>query len=127
VVTFGCEYGSCAPIGEGTEKPGMEPPLTYWERPGIAPSNLMLYDGARFGAWRGNVLVGALAGRAVWRLELVASRGEVKVVRRERLYAELGERIRDVKQGPDGSIYLLTDGGNARIVRIGGPDPWRHL
>jgi glucose/arabinose dehydrogenase len=58
---------------------------------------------------------------------LVASRGEVKVRRRERLYAELGERIRDVKQGPDGAIYLLVDGGNGRIVRIGAPDPFRQL
>ena len=126
VVSFGCEYDTCAPIGEGTEKAGMEPPLTYWERPGIAPSNLMLYTGARFDPWRGSVLVAALAGKALWRLELAAQNGGVKVVRREALYGDLGQRIRDVKQSPDGYIYLLTDGGNARILRLGSSDMTAH-
>ena len=126
VVSFGCEYDTCAPIGEGTEKPGMEPPLTHWARPGIAPSNLMLYTGSRFDPWRGSVLVGALAGKALWRLEFDAEKGSVKVVRREPLYADLGQRIRDVKQGPDGYIYLLTDGGNARILRLGSSDLTAH-
>ena len=125
IVSFGCEYDTCAPIGDGSgEKAGMEPPLAHWGKPSIAPSNLMFYsgDGHRGGikAWRGNVLVGALAGRAVWRLALAERNGVVSVVRREPLYADLGLRIRDLKQGPGGSIYLLTDGSGAQIVRIGG-------
>ena len=126
VVTFGCEYDTCAPIGEGSEKPGMEPPLAYWGRPGIAPSNLMLYTGTRFGPWRGSVLVGALAGKAVWRLEIASDKGPVRVVRREPLYADLAQRIRDVRQAPDGYVYLLTDGDNGRILRLGVPDMASH-
>lgn len=119
VVTFGCEYDTCAPIGEGTSKPGMEAPVAHWGRPSIAPSNLMRYSGDQFPEWRGNVFVGALAGRAVWRLE-ISSAGQIpRLLHREPLFAELGERIRDVKQGPDGGLYLLTDGGDARIVRVG--------
>jgi len=119
VVTFGCEYDTCAPIGEGTSKPGMEAPVAHWGRPSIAPSNLMRYSGDQFPEWRGNVFVGALAGRAVWRLE-ISSAGQIpRLLHREPLFAELGERIRDVKQGPDGGLYLLTDGGDARVVRVG--------
>lgn len=121
VVTHGCEYVSCAPIGNGTSAPGMEPPLTYWGRPGIAPSNLILYSGAQFPEWRGSVFVGALAGRSVWRLEL-ADDDAPRVRRMEALFADLGERIRDIRQGPDGGLYLLTDGDKARVVRIARQD-----
>lgn len=119
VVTFGCEYNTCAPIGEGTSKPGMEAPLTHWGRPGIAPSNLMRYTGDQFPEWQGNVFVGALAGRAVWRLEISSTDQAPHLMHREPLFMGLGERIRDLKQGPDGGLYLLTDGGDARIVRVG--------
>lgn len=119
VVTFGCEYDSCARIGEGRSKRGMVPPLTHWDRPSIAPSNLILYTGERLPQWKGNLLVGALAGTALWRLELADDpRGRPRVVRREALFTELGERIRDVRQGTDGWVYLLTDGGDGRILRI---------
>lgn len=119
VVTFGCEYDTCAPIGEGASKPGMEAPLTHWSDPGIAPANLMRYSGEQFPEWHGNVFVAALAGRAVWRLEVAIEDGTPRLVHREPLFTELGERIRDVRQGPDGGLYLLTDGGDARVVRIG--------
>lgn len=118
VVTFGCEYTTCARLGEGTSKPGMEAPLTHWGRPGIAPSNLILYTGDQFPQWHGSVFVGGLAGKAVWRIELAGSDASPIVVRREALFSELGERIRDIRQGPDGGLYLLTDGERARVVRV---------
>jgi len=122
LVTYGCEYGTCARIGKGTSAPGMEPPLTHWGRPGIAPSNLILYSGAQFPEWRGSVFVGALAGRSVWRLELAGDDDAPRVQRMEALFADLDERIRDIRQGPDGGLYLLTDGENARVVRIARQD-----
>jgi len=118
VVTFGCEYDTCAPIGEGTHKPGMQPPLTHWGRPSIAPSNLILYTGELWPEWKGSVLVGALRGRGVWRLALSGDSSQIEVVSREALFTELGERVRDLRQGPDGGLYLLTDGDEARVVRI---------
>ena len=118
IVTFGCEYDTCAPIGEGVSKPGMEAPLAWWGKPGIAPSNLILYTGDQFPEWKGSVFVGALAGRAVWRIELSGDDDAPRMTRREPLFAELGERIRDIRQGPDGGLYLLTDGGEARVIRI---------
>ncbi|MCW5606331.1 MAG: PQQ-dependent sugar dehydrogenase [Burkholderiales bacterium] len=118
IVTYGCEYDTCAPIGEGTSKPGMEEPFAYWGRPAIAPSNLILYMGDQMPEWRGNLLVGTLAGRAVWRLELSGEGDALRVVRREALFADLGERIRDLRQGPDGALYLLTDGERARVIRV---------
>lgn len=118
VATFGCEYDTCAPLGKGTAQPGMEPPLAHWGRPGIAPSNLILYTGDQFPQWKGNVLVGTLAGRAVWRMTLSDDDQHPRVLAREALFSELGERIRDIRQGPDGSLFLLTDGDRARIVRV---------
>jgi aldose sugar dehydrogenase len=79
----------------------------------IAPAGLHFYTGRRFPQWRGHASLGALAGTALWRVEL---RGNVEVAR-ERLFAELGERICDVVQGPDGYIYLLTDGGKPIQIR----------
>lgn len=122
VVTFGCEYDTCTRIGEGTSKRRMEPPLVFWRAPKIAPSNLILYTGDQFPQWKGNVFVGTLAGKAVWRLELAGDDDAPRVVRREALFAELGERIRNLRQGPDGSLYLLTDGARARVVRIARAD-----
>jgi len=119
VVTFGCEYIDCAPIGEGTAKPGMEPPLTHWGRPAIAPSNLIVYTGDQMPQWKGNVFVGTLAGKALWRLEVAEEGGTTRVVRREPVFAQIDERIRDVRQGPDGALYVLTDGDRGRVVRIG--------
>jgi glucose/arabinose dehydrogenase len=116
-VSYGCEYGtpagSCTPVGGASTGAGYEPPLTYWV-PSIAPSGMAFYTGDRFPEWRGNLFVGALAGRALWRLTLAGN----TVAAREPLFTNLNERIRDVRQGPDGWLYLLTDGTSGRIVRI---------
>ncbi|MFZ5490436.1 MAG: PQQ-dependent sugar dehydrogenase [Thiomonas sp.] len=117
-ISYGCEYGApvgnCPPVGGATSAPGMEQPVTHWVPTSIAPCGMAFYTGALFPQWRGSLFVGALAGQALWRLQLD---GE-KVVAREALFADLGERIRDVRQAPDGSIYLVTDGAAGRILRV---------
>jgi glucose/arabinose dehydrogenase len=112
VITYGVDY-SGARIGEGTAKPGMEQPIHYWD-PSIAPSGLAFYTGDKFPQWRGNLFVGSLKFALLVRLELD---GE-KVKSEERLLQGIRERIRDVRQGPDGYIYLLTDSSNGRILRV---------
>lgn len=112
VISYGRHYFG-GKIGEGTRKAGMEQPIYYWD-PSIAPSGMAFYTGDKFPAWRGNLFVGALRGQLLARLEL---RGD-KVVREERLLRGLRERIRDVRQGPDGYLYLLTDDDPGRILRI---------
>ena len=112
VITFGREYHGPS-IGEGTEKAGMEQPLHYWV-PSIAPSGMAFYTAEAIPGWRGSLLVGALKAQQVARLELSA---DGKVVHEERI--PIGERVRDVVQGPDGAVYLLTDTGKAsRILRL---------
>lgn len=112
VISYGVHY-SGRKIGEGTRKPGMEQPVYYWD-PSIAPSGMTFYTGDKFPAWRGSVLVGALAGKLVSRLDIDGDR----VTGEERMLQGLGERIRDVRQGPDGLIYLLTDSPQGRILRM---------
>jgi glucose/arabinose dehydrogenase len=112
VISFGREY-SGAKIGEGTQKPGLEQPVYYWD-PSIAPSGMEFYTGDKFPAWKGSVFVGALKSRMLVRLTLDGDR----VVAEERLLQDLGERIRDVVQGPDGNLYLLTDDDDGRILRV---------
>ncbi|MEE1609729.1 PQQ-dependent sugar dehydrogenase [Microvirga sp. CF3016] len=112
VISYGVDY-SGAKIGEGTKKPGLEQPVYYWD-PSIAPSGMAFYTGDKFPAWRGSILVGALAGKLVSRLETNGNR----VTGEERMLQQLGERIRDVRQGPDGFVYLLTDSRNGRILRM---------
>lgn len=112
VITYGMSYAGF-PIGEGSEKPGMAQPVTYWV-PSISPSGMAFYTGAAFPAWRGNLFVGALSGELLVRLELDGER----VVHEERLLEELGERIRDVRQGPDGFLYLLTDAPDGALLRL---------
>jgi aldose sugar dehydrogenase len=113
VITYGVNYGIGTKIGEGTAKPGMEQPLHKWV-PSIAPSGMAFYTGDKFPRWRGSLFVGALRAELLVRLELD---GE-KVVREERLLRrELG-RIRDVRQGPDGYLYLLTDESRAVLARL---------
>ena len=112
MITFGREYHGPA-IGEGTAKAGMEQPLHQWT-PSIAPSGMAFYTAGEIPGWRGNLLVGALAAQQVVRLELSA---DEKVAHEERI--AIGERVRDVVQGPDGAVYLLTDTGNAsRVLRL---------
>jgi glucose/arabinose dehydrogenase len=112
VVSYGVDY-SGAKIGEGTSKPGMEQPVYYWD-PSIAPSGMAFYTGDKFPNWRGSILVGGLAGKLVSRLETSGD----KVTGEERMLQSLGERIRDVRQGPDGFVYLLTDSAQGRILRM---------
>jgi len=113
VVTYGREYVTGFRIGEGSSKPGIEPPLWHWV-PSIAPSGMAFYTGERFPGWKGSLLVGALRGQLLARLELDGDR----VVAEERLLQGLGERIRDVRQGPDGLVYLLTDSADGRLLRL---------
>jgi len=113
VVTFGVNYGIGTKIGEGTSKPGMEPPLLVWT-PSIAPSGMAFYTGDAFPNWKGNLLVGALRDEMLVRLELEGD----KVVRQERLIKGQIGRIRDVRVGPDGLIYLLTDEREGALVRL---------
>jgi glucose/arabinose dehydrogenase len=112
-ITYGEEY-SGKPIGASiTQAPGMEQPVYYWD-PVIAPSGVTIATGKRFPEWKGNVLTGGLAGQALVRLVLKND----KVVGEERLLTERKERIRDVVEGPDGAIWLLTDGAKGKLLRV---------
>jgi glucose/arabinose dehydrogenase len=112
VITYGVDY-SGARIGIGTAHAGMEQPVYYWD-PVIAPSGATFYSGRAFTDWRGDLLVGSLRPGALVRLRIVNGR----VAQEERYLAELGERIRDVREGPDGAIYLLTDSSSGRLLRV---------
>jgi aldose sugar dehydrogenase len=112
VITYGVDY-SGAKIGEGTAKPGMEQPIYYWD-PSIAPSGAAFYRGGMFPAWRDHLLVGSLKFGLLVRLKL---EGE-KVVAEERLLSGLDQRVRDVRVGPDGAIYLLTDHAGGMLARV---------
>ncbi len=112
VISYGREY-SGGKIGEGTEKAGLEQPVYYWD-PSIAPAGMTFYTGDKFPAWRGNLFVGALKFKLLTRLTMEGDR----VVAEERLLQDLGERIRDVVQGLDGYLYLLTDDDDGRILRL---------
>jgi aldose sugar dehydrogenase len=113
VITYGANYGTGTRIGEGTEKAGMAQPLHKWV-PSIAPSGMAFYTGNRFPKWRGNLFVGALKDQMLVRLKLD---GE-KIVHEERMIKNAIGRIRDVRQGPDGFIYLLTDSPNGVLARL---------
>jgi glucose/arabinose dehydrogenase len=113
VITYGVNYGSRTKIGEGTQKAGMEQPLYYWV-PSIAPSGMAFYEGDRFPNWRGNMLVGSLKDEMLVRVELD---GE-KVTKEERLIKGAIGRIRDVRVGPDGFVYLLTDERRGVLARL---------
>jgi aldose sugar dehydrogenase len=112
VISYGVHY-SFRKIGEGTHKAGMEQPLYYWD-PVIAPSGMTFYTADRFSGWKGSVLIGSLRPGGLVRLTLDGD----KVAREERYLGDLGERIRDVRQGPDGLLYLLTDADDGRILRV---------
>ncbi|SRR5579885_797911 len=112
VIGFGVDY-SGAIIHESTSKPGMEQPIYHWT-PSIAPSGMAFYTADAFPNWRGSLFNGALALTHLNRLELD---GE-KVVKEERLLSNLNERIRDVRQGPDGYLYLLTDARDGKLLRL---------
>ena len=110
VITYGREYVVGTKIGEGTTRPDVEPPVTQWT-PSIAPSGMSFYTGDVFPQWKGNLFVGALKFQLVARLVLDGD----KVVHEERI--ELGHRVRDVREGPDGRLWLLDESGG-RVLRI---------
>lgn len=111
VITYGVDY-SGAKIGEGSEKPGMEPAVYYWV-PSIATSSLAFYTGDLFPAWKGNAFVGGLTGTQIQRLVFDGD----DVVGAETLLEDQGKRIRDVRQGPDGALWLLTD-DTGEVLRV---------
>jgi len=113
VITHGTNYVTGTRIGEGTHKEGMAQPVHYWV-PSIAPSGMTFYTGKRFPQWQGNLFIGSLKFKLLVRLVLD---GE-QVVREERLLEDELGRIRDVRQGPDGLLYLLTDDSDGLLVRL---------
>ncbi len=113
VITYGANYGSGTKIGEGTTKEGIVAPLHYWV-PSIAPSGMAFYTANNFPKWKGNLFVGALAKQTLVRLTLNGER----VVSEERMFDGKLGRIRDVRQGPDGNLYLLTDATEGELIRI---------
>ncbi|WP_428000635.1 PQQ-dependent sugar dehydrogenase [Acidovorax sp.] len=113
VITYGENYGG-GKVGEGTAKAGMEQPVHYWV-PSIAPSGMAFLTSDRYGAaWRGSLFVGSLKFGTLHRLEVAGG----KVQREEKLLQGNNERIRDVRQGPDGWLYLLTDSPQGRLLRL---------
>ena len=111
-IGYGEEY-SGAPIHESSQGPGMEQPVYYWDQV-ISPSGMVIYSGDLFPEWRGNFFVGGLSSRALVRLAVEGDR----VVGEERLLTDLGSRIREVVQGPDGALYLLTDASDGRLLKV---------
>jgi len=120
-VSYGVQYDARqadgrknVPVGSGkTSEPGVDEPIYYWV-PSIAPSGMAFYTGNLFPEWRGNLFVGAMAGMRLVRLVLDKER----VVAEEPLLADLGLRIREVRQGPDGALYVL---GGDSLIRITPP------
>ena len=113
LVTFGEEYSGSPIRGSVTDRPGFERPVYYWD-PVIAPSGAQLYTGDAFPDWRGNLFVGNLKDQMLVRLVLENDR----VIGEEHLLADRGQRVRDVRQGPDGALYVVTDEGNGELWRI---------
>jgi glucose/arabinose dehydrogenase len=115
VITYGVDYSGIR-IGEGTAKEGMEQPVYYWD-PVIAPSGMTFYTGDAFPAWKGSILIGSMSPGALVRLVM----RDGKVVSEERYLVRGGRRVRDVQQGPDGLVYVVTDEDAGELVRIRPP------
>jgi glucose/arabinose dehydrogenase len=113
VITYGVNYGIGTKIGEGTEKPGLAQPQKYWI-PSPALSGLAFYQGDKFPHWRGDLLLGALRGQALIRVHLDGER----VAGDEFMLRGHVSRVRDVRVGPDGFVYLLTDLSNGALLRL---------
>ncbi len=111
-VTYGVDYTGFK-ISDKTEGPGFEPPVIYW-KPSIAPCGMAFYTGSKFPAWKNNIFVGALVETHLRRLEMKNG----QITHQEVLLADLGERIRDVRTGPDGYIYILTDHSDGQVLRL---------
>lgn len=119
--SYGCPYGSpvgdACRVGGGVHAPidglSFVEPVTFWAPTSVAPSNLVIYSGSGFPEWRGQMFIGSLAGRRLWRVVVDGSR----FVSCEPLLGELNQRIRDVRQGPDGWLYIATDEGQIHRVQ----------
>ena len=111
-IGYGEEY-SGERIHESPQAPGLEQPVYYWD-PVISPGALTIYSGKLFPEWKGNFLIAGLTSQALVRLAL----DDDRVVGEERLLAERGERVREVVEGPDGGLYLLTDGADAKLLKL---------
>lgn len=112
-ITYGVNYVTGTKIGEGIQKPGMVQPIHIWV-PSIAPSGMAFYTGNRYPGWSNSLFVGGLRSQALIRLE----HQENRIVAEERLMVGQHGRIRDVRVGPDGLIYLLTDDDNGKLLRL---------
>jgi glucose/arabinose dehydrogenase len=113
VITYGRNYGTGTKIGSGTERADVEPAVRTWV-PSIAPSGMAFLTSDRYPGWKGSLFIGALRAEVLVRMELDGR----KVLREERLLTNFNERIRDVRQGPDGWLYLLTDNADGRVIRL---------
>lgn len=112
VIAYGRDY-SGARISPYTEYEGMQQPVEYWV-PSIAPAGMTYYDGKLFPDWRGDLFVAALVEQSIRRLDL----HDGKVIEQEILLQDIGERLRDVRTGPDGALYVLTDSPNGKVLRV---------
>jgi glucose/arabinose dehydrogenase len=114
VIGYGRDYNGKPINGDKTVQAGMEQPVYFWT-PDIAPAGIAFYNGKMFPGWNGNLFVSALAGKYLVRLVLDGSN---HVVAEERLLKDLNARIRAVNEGPDGALYVLTDGNDGKILRL---------
>ena len=114
VITHGRNYVTGSKIGDGTERADVVAPLAYWAPLSIAPSGMAFLTSERYPGWKGQLFIGSLRAEALIRIELDGR----NVVHQERLLKALNERIRDVRQGPDGYLYLLTDNPDGRVLRL---------
>lgn len=114
LLTYGRNYGTGTRIGEEGPKAGFEQPLKYWVPTSVAPSGMAFLTSERYPGWKGNLFIGTLRGQSLLRLELDGT----KVLKEERLLNGLNERIRDVRQGPDGWLYILTDSADGQLLRL---------
>jgi aldose sugar dehydrogenase len=112
-IAYGIEYRGGTITGGITEQEGMEQPRYYWD-PVIGPSGMVFYTGSMFPAWKGNLFIGGHQTRDLVRLVMEGDR----VTGEERLLTDLKERIRDVRQGPEGAIYVVTDSAAARVLKL---------
>ena len=113
IITYGVNYFTGTKIGEGTKKAGMEQPLYYWV-PSIAPSGMAFYNANKFPQWKNNLLIGSLKFQTLVRLEIE----NAKVTHEERIFKKKLGRIRDVKVGPEGFVYLLTDADEGKLIKL---------
>ena len=113
IIGHGREYSGKPINNDKTAEAGMEQPVYFWT-PDIAPAGISFYNGKLFPAWQGNLFVSALAGKYLIRLEL----NNERVMGEERLLTELNTRIRDVHEGPDGALYVMTDGNGGKFLKL---------